>query len=411
MRYDRFVVANARLLAFGFLLNFFSAFGQTFFIGVFSGELRAAFELSHGGLGLIYSLATLASAGCFVWIGRWIDRVDLRLYAGVTCGVYVVACVLVALMPTLPALLFVAFALLRLTGQGLMSHIGITTMGRHFHVARGRAVSIATLGFPAAESVFPPVGAALLGAIGWRATWLAIGAALAVVLIPLVLWLLRGHAERERRLQDDLAAGGTDEGERHWLLSEVLRDPHFYLVLPAVLLTPFTVTGLFFHQAHVADSRGWSLGLFASAFTVYAATSVAGTLLAGPLIDRFGARRLLPLFLVPLGAALLLLAGSSHAAAAFGFMTGAGLTAGTGLTLLGALWAEMYGVLHLGAIRSLVWALVVGASALAPMLFGHLFDRGVGVAAIAAACCAVAAGASLLAGPGRRLLPPAAGRA
>lgn len=408
MRYARFVAANARLLAFGFMLSFFSAFGQTFFIGVFGGALRAAFDLSHGELGLYYSLATLTAAGGLAWLGRWIDRLDLRLYAALTCGVYVMACVLVAVIPAVPALLFVAFALLRLTGQGLMGHISVTTMGRYFREARGRAVSIATLGFPAAEAVFPPAGAVLLGAIGWRATWLGIGVVLALVLVPLVLWLLRGQAERERRFQDDLAAG-VSAGERHWLLAEVVRDPHFYLVLPAVLLTPFTVTGLFFHQAHLAQSKGWTLGLFASAFTVYAATSLAGTLAAGPLVDRFGGRRLVTLFLAPLAGALLLLAISSHPGAAFAFMAGAGLTAGTGMTLLGALWAEMYGVLHLGAIRSLVWALVVGASALAPMLFGYLFDRGVGVAAIAAGCCAVAAGASLLAGPAQRLLP-AAGR-
>lgn len=146
-----------------------------------------------------------------------------------------------------------------------------------------------------------------------------------------------------------------------------------------------------------------------SAFAVYAATSVAGTLVAGPLIDRFGARRLVTLFLTPFAGALLVLALARHPGAAFAFMAGAGLTAGTGLTLLGALWAEMYGVLHLGAIRSLVWALVVCATALAPMLFGQLFDRGVGVAAIAAACCAVAAAASVVAGPGRRLVALAGG--
>lgn len=408
MRYARFIAANARLLAFGFLLNFFSAFGQTFFIGVFGGALRTSFDLSHGELGLNYSLATLAAAGGFAWLGRWIDRVDLRLYAGLTCAVYVATCVFVAVMPALPALLFVAFALLRLTGQGLMSHIGVTTMARYFREARGRAVSVATLGFPAAEAVFPPAGAALLAAFGWRATWLAVGAGLAVMLVPLVLWLLRGHGERERRFRD-AHAGEAGDGERHWLLAEVVRDPHFYLVLPAVLLTPFTVTGLFFHQAHLAASKGWSLGLFASAFAVYAATSLAGTLLAGPLIDRYGARRLVALFLAPLAGALLVLALARHPGAAFAFMAGAGLTAGTGLTLLGALWAEMYGVLHIGAIRSLVWALVVAASAIAPMLFGHLFDRGVGVAAIAAACCVVAGAASLLAGPGRRL-PALAGR-
>lgn len=396
MGYTRFLLANRRFLAFGFLLPFASAFGQTFFIGIFGAELRAEFRLTSGDFGLIYSLATLANAGLFVVLGRFIDRVDLRLYSAATCLAYVGACLFMALAPAIPVLLFVAFLLLRLTGQGLMSHIGATAMGRYFEVGRGTAVSVSSLGFPAAEAVFPPLGVALLAALGWRQTWLAIGIALALVLVPLVLWLLRGHGERERRRQ--AASGGFGRaGDGSWLLSEVVRDPAFHRVVPCVLLTPFTVTGLFFHQAAVAADKGWTLAWFASAFVIYALASTAGTLGAGPLIDRYGAARLLPFFLLPIAGALALLALGDAGWIAFGFMAGAGVTAGAGLTLLGALWAEMYGVLHLGAIRSLVWGLVVFASALAPALFGYLMDAGVRVEAIATVCALAAIAATVLA--------------
>ena len=400
MDYARFVLANRRFLAFGFLLPFFSAFGQTFFIGIFGAELRGDFGLGNGAFGLIYSLATLANAAAFVWLGRLIDRVDLRSYTAATCAAYIGACLYMAYVPTLPILLFVGFVLLRLTGQGLMSHIGVTAMGRQFDAGRGTAVSIASLGFPVAEAVFPPAGVALMALVGWRQTWLIIGIALAVVLLPGVMWLLRGHGERERRRRAELETASA-AGEGSWLLAEVLRDPGFYRVLPAVLLSPFTVTGLFFHQAALVEDKGWTLGWFATAFVVYAAASVAGTLGSGPLIDRLGATRLLPFFLLPLAAGLGLLAVGEASWIALGFMTGAGLSAGTALTLLGALWAEMYGVMHLGAIRSLVWGLVVFASALSPVLFGYLLDAGVTVGAIATGCLVAALAAGILAGAGR----------
>jgi hypothetical protein len=50
-----------RLLAFGFVLAFFSSFGQTSFIAVFGPVLRQEFGLSNGALGGMYSAATLAS--------------------------------------------------------------------------------------------------------------------------------------------------------------------------------------------------------------------------------------------------------------------------------------------------------------------------------------------------------------
>ncbi len=403
-KYIQFITAHASLLGFGFMANFFSGFGQTFFIGVFGGALRTDFGLTHGSFGFVYSLATLASALCFIWAGRQIDRFDLRLYSAATAGLYVVACLWIALIPPVAWLLIVGFTLVRLSGQSLMTHIGGATMARYFVASRGVAVSIASLGLAAAEAVLPPAGVALLDGLGWRGTWLAIAVVLALVLVPLSQWLLRGQPERERRFQEERTASLGDEDERDWLLHEVLRDPAFYLVVPAIVFTPFVVTGIFFHQAHVVDLKGWSLGLFASAFVAYAAASVLGMAGSGPMIDRFGARRVVPVLLGPLAVGLLPLALSAHPAAAYAFMLGAGVTNGMGITLISALWAEMYGALHIGSIRSVVWTVIVVATAIAPVLFGTLFDAGITVEAIALACLAGAVVASLLAGPARRLL-------
>ena len=57
-----FLRNNARWIAGGFLLTFFSSFGQTFFIGLSGEELRAKFDLTDGEFGLTYMVATLASA-------------------------------------------------------------------------------------------------------------------------------------------------------------------------------------------------------------------------------------------------------------------------------------------------------------------------------------------------------------
>ena len=93
MNYFRFVRQNRRFLAFGLLVALFSSFGQTYFIGLFSAELRAAFALSHGEFGLIYSLASLAAGLCLIWLGRFVDRLDLRLWMALLSaaagGVYI----------------------------------------------------------------------------------------------------------------------------------------------------------------------------------------------------------------------------------------------------------------------------------------------------------------------------------
>lgn len=61
---------DIKLVVFGFLLALFSSFGQTFFIALFGIEIRTELGLSHGGIGSLYSLATLVSGLLMLWVGR-----------------------------------------------------------------------------------------------------------------------------------------------------------------------------------------------------------------------------------------------------------------------------------------------------------------------------------------------------
>jgi MFS family permease len=396
-----FIAANPRLLAFGFIMPFASAFGQTFFIGVFGDALRESFALSNARFGLLYSLATLTSAGLLIWLGGVIDKVDLRAYTAGVGLTYAAACLVMALTPTWQVLVL-AFLMLRLTGQGLMSHIGLTSMGRYFDTARGRASSIASLGHPAAEALFPPLAVAMIAWVGWRDTWLAIAAAVAFGVVPLALWLLRGQGTRERNRQAHLAERRRqdgDDGGGDWTVARVLRDPRFYLMLPAALLSPFTVTGLFFHQAALVAAKGWTLSWFAGAFVAFAAASVVGSIMTGGLSDRLSARKVLPGAVLPIAAGLVVLAVADAPWAAVLFMLGAGTTAGATLTLQGALWPEVYGTTHLGAVRSVIYAMMVVSTAVSPVLFGTLLDGGLSVAAISLGCVAFALLSSALALP------------
>ena len=57
-----FLRTDPRLLVFGIVASAATSFGQTYFIALSGGEIRAAFDLSHGDFGAVYSAATLASA-------------------------------------------------------------------------------------------------------------------------------------------------------------------------------------------------------------------------------------------------------------------------------------------------------------------------------------------------------------
>ncbi|HET6521563.1 MAG TPA: hypothetical protein VFG47_17355 [Geminicoccaceae bacterium] len=102
MGYLRFVIGNGRFLAFGLLFSLCSSCGQTFFIALFGGEIRAAFDLSHGGFGTVYAAGTLASGPCLMWLGRASDRVDLRAFGVLVAPGLALACLGYVAVGTVP---------------------------------------------------------------------------------------------------------------------------------------------------------------------------------------------------------------------------------------------------------------------------------------------------------------------
>ncbi len=366
-----FARANARWLGAGLALTFCSSAGQTFFIASFAADIRAAHGLGHGGFGLVYMLATLASAATLVALGRVVDTVAPARVASFTVLALAAACALLASSTHVVTLTLALWAL-RLFGQGMLSHLAMTVSGRWFVAARGRAVSIVTLGHQLGEAVLPLAAVVLLAQLGWRGAWLATGAALLLVALPGLRALLAVPREPSG------AERATQRAVRQWTRAAVLRDPLFYLVLPGVLSPAFIGTSVFFHQVHLSELKGWPPAMMASAFAAYAATTVICSLLTGRAVDRYSAARLLPVFLAPLAAACWLLSVATDPLAIYAFMMLLGCSTGASMALFGALWPELYGTLHLGAVRSVVFAAMVFGTALGPGVTGALIDAGVG---------------------------------
>lgn len=122
---------------------------------------------------------------------------------------------------------------------------------------------------------------------------------------------------------------------------------------------------------------------------------LAANLLAGALVDRWGARAVLPWFVLPLTIAMVLLGLSDAPRVALVAMALTGLTAGCSNTVLTAALAEIYGTASLGTVRAVAATAMVLASAASPALAGLALDAGLPVAAILWAF----AGLGLLAGP------------
>lgn len=370
-----FIKRNFRWIAGGFTLTYFSSFGQTYFISASVAEWQAAFDLSHGEFGRLYMFATLASAVCLPFVGRLVDVVPAHRMIALVVPVLAGAALLAGYASSV-FVLVVAIFLLRLFGQGMMTHIALTSTGRWFIAERGRAVSLVVLGHQGGEATIPLAFAAIMIAYGYRVGWVAAALALLVVGLPFAFWCY--HKPRVPHGQPSAEKNSAPE-VRSWTRREVLRDPIFWILLTGVLAPAFIGTTIFYHQNYLTALHDWPPQLFASSLLVMAMTTVTFALLVGAAIDRFGSKAVLPYFLLPLSAACFALAFSGPEITLFIVMVLLGISYGFSSTLFGSLWPEVYGLANLGGIRSITVSAAVLATAAGPGLTGTLIDRGMGL--------------------------------
>ena len=363
-------------LSLGVFLVFSSSIGQTFFISLFSGEIRNEFNLSHGMFGIFYSAATLTSALVFFWLGKLTDQFNLTLLGLITLGVLSGFSFLISSAETL-FMLFLSLLGLRLFGQSMISHIAITAMARWFSKNRGKALSIALMGHPIGEALLPSLVTFFLLQFTWRDIWMGIGVCIIIIFLPLVFWLGRHLKSLRLKSFDSNQPESKKISNISWNRSQVLKDLRFYQLIPGLLASPFIVTGVFFHQIHLIETKSWSISLLASSYPVFALSVTGGTFGAGWVVDRFSTVHLLRFFLLPLALGLLLIASTDNVYAAPIFMILIGASTGAATIVISAIWVELYGIDYLGSIRSMCFSMVVLSTSISPALMGLLLDKGI----------------------------------
>ncbi len=385
-----FLFANAPWLAAGTLMTLASSFGQTFFISIFAGEIRAEYGLSHGDWGEAYTIGTLASAALMMRAGGIADRMRVRALGALVLLGLAGFCLGMAATPGAWALPILIFGL-RFFGQGMLTQIPAVAVGRWFRANRGRAIAVVFLGVSAGQALFPFLFVLIMAATSWRTAW-AVAALPPLLAIGPLLLLLRRERTPQSRSEADDAAGLFG---RHWTRGQALRHWLFWMTFPGFLAQPIFSTALAFQQVHLSALKGWSHASFAALFSVMTAATIGGLMLTGWAIDRFGAIRIVPLMLAPAALGYWMIGATGDLGVAAAGMGLIGLTTGAVSAIHGAYWPEIYGTRHLGAIRALATSVMVFATALGPGATGYLIDAGVdfgdqliGMGALSIAACA-----------------------
>ena len=363
-----------RFLLYGLLMSFWSSLGQTFFISLFSQDIRISLDLTHGEFGSYYAFATTASALTLFWLGKLADTVSVPRLSLMTLGGICLAALHFSFVSSVISLIL-GFYLLRLSGQGMMYHVYSTAVTRRYIATRGRALAICGLGMPLGEAAFPLLVILTLSITDWRTVWFILPLIAFFSFAPSIPFLTRrtGFQDGPGRAAHESPEMPDDTFSVRRRI--VMRDGAFWAVIIWLIMVPsFTITGLFFHQIYIAEEKAVPLWLWSSNYVWYALAAVVSAFFSGFLIDRLTAHRVAYVSQIPLLFSCLFLwwGYGTYWLPVYFLLFGAG--GGMIPPLINALLAERYGTGWLGEIKALAMPITVFASALSPALMGILID-------------------------------------
>ena len=371
---------SLKVIIFGFIFTFFSSFGQSYFLGLFNLSIRETLSISHGEFGTIYASATLLSSLLLIWVGKKIDDINVFKFAIFVTILLSISCFFFSKISSV-ILLFFGIFLMRFSGQGMMSHTATTTVSRYFTKSRGKALSVGWFGLSSAEFILPVLIVFLLTLTNWQNIWLTISI-LVLIFLPISSYLLVKNINldsRETSNEDEF----KDENIKQWKRKEVIKDYRFYIINMNMLAMPWIATGAFVYQSFISSSKGWGQYVIAQSFMSYSVLTVITLLISGFLVDKYTSRRLLIYMNIPLLISVLVIIYFNSPISAFVFLGLIGISNGLANLLGSSIWAEIYGVKHIGSIKALTTALMVFATAFGTALFGVLIDYGFTIEKIA----------------------------
>ncbi|SDJ54260.1 MFS transporter [Billgrantia gudaonensis] len=364
MGYRTLLRDHRGLLGIAFLAMFSSSLGQSFFIGLFQAPISERLGLTAGQFGTAYATVTLVAGFAMLRLGPAIDWVPPRRFALLVLGALTLGVLLLTLSPWW-GLGLIGLGVVRLCGQGMLTHLGNTLAGREFSNLRGRALGLVSMGIMLGETVLPPLMAALLVWLGWRELWWLFG------LVLLTLWsfaMWRGPWP---------SAPGKRPGRgQHHDGPRPFRERRFWQLLPLLMTLPITMTGLFIYQARLTTDLGSSLAVYALALTGMGLAKLPGALMGGRWVDRLGPVRLARLYLLPYAVALGVALTLGGDLGVWMLMVGGGLAMGAQESIATSLLVRIWGAEHLGTVRATLSAAMVFSTGLAPAVIGVVLDLG-----------------------------------
>jgi MFS family permease len=365
--YGWFVVAAAFAVTF-------VGFGSAYTFSAFLESLQRDFSASRGSVSLVFSLAGFLYFGLGILSGPLADRWGSRRLS--IAGMLLIGLGLCAAsMARTLMQVYVAYGLGIGLGVGCSYVPALGAVQRWFVKRRGFASGLAVSGIGVGTLVMPPLAAFLIGSLGWRHAYLALGVLAAVVGVGMAL--LIENDPRDRGLAPDGDTPQPDalaQSPPGFSVRDAVRSRRFAGLYAACLICSFGLFVPFVHLIPFALDHGVPQS---SAVLLLAGVGVGSTLgrfFLGGLADRLGRELALLLMFVGMAAALGVWAFSTVFWAMAVFALTYGVFYGGFVAILPALVMDFFGGRNVSGIIGVLYTSIAFGTLVGPSAAGFAFD-------------------------------------
>jgi MFS family permease len=277
--------------------------------------------------------------------------------------------------------LILVYGVLGGSGNTGMRLVQSTLISKWFVWKRSMAIGFSSIGGGVSALVMVPITEALIGAVGWRETWVILAVMLVVVLLPMVPLAVR--APEDLDLQPDngeLPKPGARQRvsaatERSFTLREATHTLRFWVLLLGIVFGSYSLQTNTIIMKPYFDEIGFASAVSASALSLYGLFSIGARFLWGYVSSRYSGRPALIMQSLATAVSVVLLLQVDSQAFLFVVTAYTGLMLG-GFPILGQLlWPEFFGRAHIGSITGLVQFVTTLVGAMGPLIAGVVSDQ------------------------------------
>ena len=371
------------IVTIAFVMAFVMA-GSGSAFGVFVIPMSEEFAWNRSLISVAFLFATLVSGLSQPFLGHLCDRFGGRKVIVVSLMMMGVCTMILSLTFHILFLILLYGVVMSICRSG--GSLGSTSwiIARWFRRKRATALALSMAGASLGAMVLVPLAAYLVDRTSWRFTWVALGAIVLILALPLAFFL-RDDPTDVGLLPDGDAASAADshtaslaqtvrgplEAE-HW--SQSFRSLPIWQFSGAYWACGFITAMMMMHFIPYAEAKGFSRATAATAFGLMSGLNVVGLLATGLLSDKFGRKNVLASIYAIRVLAFGLLLVAPAALGLWGFAVILGLTWYSSAPLTTSLTADIYGLKTLGVLNGVTFLAHQVGGALSVLLAGIMYD-------------------------------------